>query len=143
MENLRYSLPFLDVKSTGPAGIIQGIAATWDGPPDMHGDIIERGAFEKSLAEHEAAGTRPALLWGHSQSDPIGKWIELRVTSVKSLNQVKSITEYQSFLHDLGLSVRESKRLARSGWSAYRGDELDEAEVAAEREKSRSQPSDH
>jgi len=201
MENLRYSLPFLDVKSTGPAGIIQGIAATWDGPPDMHGDIIERGAFEKSLAEHEAAGTRPALLWGHSQSDPIGKWIELReteaglevtgqltlsvrkadeamalavdgalglsigfkpirqvahkganllqevflgeislvgmaanpravITSVKSLNQVKSITEYQSFLHDLGLSVRESKRLARSGWSAYRGDELDEAEVA-------------
>lgn len=62
MENLRYSLPILDLKSTGPAGIIEGIAATWGGPPDLHGDIIERGAFQNSLAEHEAAGTMPAFL---------------------------------------------------------------------------------
>ena len=201
MSDLRFSVPLLDMKSTGPAGVISGLAATWDGPPDLHGDIIERGAFEKCLAEHEAAGTRPAMLWGHSQSDPIGRWLEVRetdaglevegrltlsvrkadealalavdgalglsigfkpirqqahkganliqevylgeislvgmaanpravVTSVKCLDQVSTITEYQSFLREAGLSVREAKKLARSGWAAYRGDEIDEAEVA-------------
>jgi HK97 family phage prohead protease len=206
MENLTYSLPLLDMKSTGPAGIIEGLAATWDGPPDLHGDIIERGAFENSLSDHEAAGTRPALLWGHSQSDPLGKWISIEatdaglevkgqltlgvrkadeamalaidgalglsigfrpiqqelhnganviseaylgeislvgmsanpkavVTSVKSLDQVSSISEYQTFLRELGLSVREAKRLARGGWGAYRGDGL-EAELAEYLEKS-------
>jgi hypothetical protein len=49
---------------------------------------------------------------------------------VKSLDQITTITEYQSILRELGLSVREAKKLARSGWAAFRGDEVDEAEVA-------------
>jgi len=48
--------------------------------------------------------------------------------SVKSLG---SVSEYQSFLRAQGLSVRESKRLARSGWSAFRGEEVDEEEIAS------------
>ena len=196
MENLRYSLPMLDVKSAGPEGIIEGLASTWGGPPDLHGDIIERGAFQKSLEQ-----TMPAMLWGHSQSEPIGKWQQVRetdaglevkgrltlsvrkaaeamalaidgalglsigfkpirqqaqkganliqevflgeislvglaanpravVTSVKSLDQITDVTEYQSFLRELGLSVREAKRLARGGWSAYCGQEAEAADLA-------------
>jgi HK97 family phage prohead protease len=206
MENLRYTLPLLDLKSTGPAGVIEGLAATWGFPPDLHGDVLQKNAFSKSLLDPEAAGTRPAMLWGHSQSDPIGKWLEIHetdaglevtgqltlgvrkadeamalavdgalglsigfrpiqqephkganvisevylgeislvgmaanpkavVTSVKSLDQVSSISEYQTFLRELGLSVREAKRLARGGWGAYRGDGL-EAELAEYLEKS-------
>lgn len=37
------------------------------------------------------------------------------VTSVKSLSQISSLSEYTNILHEAGLSVRESKRLARSG----------------------------
>jgi HK97 family phage prohead protease len=200
MEQLRYSLPLLELKAAERSGVIEGLASTWD-DLDLHGDILQKGAFQESLDEHAAAGTQPAMLFGHSQNEPIGRWLEIRednqglrvkgqltltvrkaqeaydlardgalalsigfrpirqkahkganliekvflgevslvglaanprarITSVKSLSQVTSITEYQSFLHDLGLSVREAKRLARSGWGAYCGTELDEAEVA-------------
>ena len=46
---------------------------------------------------------------------------------VKSLG---SVHDYQLFLREAGLSVREAKRLARSGWGAYAGSEVDEAEIA-------------
>ncbi len=198
MKDLRYSLPLLDIKAADRAGVIEGLASTWGGPPDLHGDIIQRGAFQESLTEHEAAGTTPAMLFGHSSSEPIGKWVQIRetdaglevigqlamgvqkaqealelaemgalglsigfrpitqkahqggnlitkvylgevsvvglaansrarITSVKSLD---SITQYQSFLREQGLSVRQAKALARGGWGAYRGDEADTAEIA-------------
>lgn len=197
MTDLRYSLPLLELKAEGGAGYIEGVASTFGGPPDLHGDIIAPGAFADSLAEHEAAGTKPAMLWAHSQSEPIGKWLEIRetdqgltvrgkltmtvskareaydlakddalglsigfrpikqkahkganliervylgeislvgmaantrarITSVKSLGDVGSIVEYQNFLRDCGLSVREAKALARGGWSAFSGDSTPE-----------------
>ena len=55
-------------------GSFTGYASTFGGEPDFHGDIIAPGAFTKSLAKHAAAGTRPALLWQHDQSNPIGVW---------------------------------------------------------------------
>jgi HK97 family phage prohead protease len=195
MENLRYSLPLLELKAAEQAGVIEGYGSTFAGPPDLHGDQIEAGAFSESLAEHEAAGTRPAMLWGHRPDEPIGKWLDIhedehglycrgkltlsvprakaaydlarddaiglsigfratrqkphkganliqavylgeislvgmaanpaaRITSVKSLSDLGSITEYQSFLRDCGLSVREAKALARHGWKTYRGEDL-------------------
>jgi len=35
------------------------------GNEDSHGDVIVKGAFEKSLAEHKARGTMPALYIEH------------------------------------------------------------------------------
>ena len=193
MHNLRFSMPLLDLKAGDGAGVIEGLASTFGGPPDLHGDIIAAGAFAESLAEHDAAGTKPAMLWGHKQDEPIGKWLDIRetddglavrgkltlsvrkaqeafdlakddalglsigfrplrqkthkganliervylgeislvgmaantrarITSVKSLGDLSDITEFQSFLRDCGLSVREAKALARHGWQAYRGD---------------------
>lgn len=55
-------------------GSFTGYASTFGGEPDFHGDIVAPGAFTKSLAKHAAAGTRPALLWQHDQSNPIGTW---------------------------------------------------------------------
>lgn len=60
-------------------GIVTGYAAVW-GKRDAFGDIIERGAFTGTLAEHQAAGTRPLMLWGHDPNRPIGTWTELRET---------------------------------------------------------------
>lgn len=47
-------------------GYFRGIASTAD--LDSHGDIIEAGAFKKSLSE-----ARPKLLWQHKMDEPIGR----------------------------------------------------------------------
>jgi HK97 family phage prohead protease len=58
-------------------GIFDGYAATFDGT-DSHNDTIAPGAFTDTIAQHEAAGTRPALLWQHKMAEPVGKIIAMR-----------------------------------------------------------------
>lgn len=55
-------------------GSFTGYASTFGGEPDAHGDVIAPGAFIESLAKHATAGTRPALLWQHDQTNPVGVW---------------------------------------------------------------------
>lgn len=45
-------------------------ASTFGGPPDSYGDIVDPGAFSKSLGEWEAKGDPIPLLWGHDLSNP-------------------------------------------------------------------------
>lgn len=52
-------------------GIIEGIASRWN-EEDAYGDLVQRGAFSASLAQHQANGTTPAMLWLHGQ--PAGTW---------------------------------------------------------------------
>lgn len=54
-------------------GEISGYGAIFDNV-DLQGDTISPGAFQSSLAEHRAQGTRPAMLWSHDLSKPIGTW---------------------------------------------------------------------
>lgn len=58
-------------------GRIEGLASPFGGEPDAYGDVIAPGAFSKSLAEHAARGTSPAMLWAHDQARPIGVWEKL------------------------------------------------------------------
>ncbi|MBE9550279.1 MAG: HK97 family phage prohead protease [Proteobacteria bacterium] len=74
MKKLRINL---QAKAPGKFGIIEGYGATFNGDPDAHGDIIAPGAFSRSLATHDEAGTLPALLWGHDQSNPLGRWLNI------------------------------------------------------------------
>lgn len=67
----------IDESATPTRGVIVGYAAVFDVVVETRGVLIERGAFAKSLARHKANGTRPAMLWGHDTSDPIGHWTEL------------------------------------------------------------------
>lgn len=67
----------LDVKAAGD-GSITGLASTFGGPPDRQGDVVQRGAFARSLKEHEAEGSMPAMLWAHKMEAPIGHWTEMR-----------------------------------------------------------------
>lgn len=59
------------------AGSFAGYASTFGGPPDGYGDVIAPGAFARALARHEAAGSRPAMLWQHDTRAPIGRWTRL------------------------------------------------------------------
>lgn len=61
----------LDVRAISDEGVIEGIAARW-GEEDAYGDILQRGAFTDTLAQHRANGTFPAMLWLHAQ--PCGVW---------------------------------------------------------------------
>jgi len=55
-------------------GVFTGYAATFSKKPDSYGDIIEPGAFAKTLKE---AGNRVKILWNHNTLEPIGKPDEL------------------------------------------------------------------
>ena len=51
------------------AGTFTGIASPYGDPPDLIGDIVERGAYSQSIASQ---GTGYPVLWAHNQAEPIG-----------------------------------------------------------------------
>jgi HK97 family phage prohead protease len=51
-------------------GEFTGYAATFDGEPDLAGDIIAHGAFAQSIRDWKARETWPPLLWQHDTSTP-------------------------------------------------------------------------
>ena len=55
-------------------GIFTGYAATFSKRPDSYGDIIDRGAFTKTLKER---GKKVKILFNHSVMDPIGRPFEI------------------------------------------------------------------
>ncbi|QCP86509.1 HK97 family phage prohead protease [Cereibacter sphaeroides] len=79
--DLRFSSSLaLDVKAEGD-GRIAGYASTFAGAPDRHGDIVSAGAFSRTLKEHRAEGTMPAMLWAHQLEEPIGRWLRVEEDS--------------------------------------------------------------
>lgn len=65
-----------EVRATGDDGTVEGYGSVF-GVKDSYDDVIASGAFMKSLSEHKAAGTMPAMLWQHHPSEPIGVWSEM------------------------------------------------------------------
>lgn len=58
-----------DAKKDGTTGTLEGFASVY-GNVDQGGDVVERGAFTKTLSE---SGRRVPMLWQHDHSMPIGK----------------------------------------------------------------------
>ena len=58
------------------AGEFTGYGSVYD-QLDSYGDRVQRGAFSKSLDQHKASGTQPALLWSHDPTEPIGVWTNM------------------------------------------------------------------
>lgn len=88
---MRTTSPFKFEAKLAESGIFEGYASTFGGKPDMYGDIIAKGAFIRSLNEHDRAGTRPALLWAHEPSEPIGVFNSIKEDS-KGLKVVGKLT---------------------------------------------------
>ncbi len=57
-------------------GTIEGYGSVF-GVRDNYDDVIAKGAFIASLADHKSAGTMPAMLWQHDADKPIGIWTEM------------------------------------------------------------------
>ncbi len=47
------------------------------GNVDLGGDVVVRGAFAESLAEHKAADTMPQMFWMHNWDQVPGAWDEM------------------------------------------------------------------
>ena len=129
IESLRFAAApdLIRVKATQD-GTISGYASTFGGEPDRHRDIVVSGAFQASLAEHKAAGTRPAMLWSHDQHEPIGRWVTvaedhrgLAVKGALNLRTQRGKDAYEHVLNgDLnGLSIGFQ---VRAGGQEYRED---------------------
>jgi uncharacterized protein len=56
---------------------IEGYASLF-GKVDQGGDVVQAGAYARSLKALEAAGRRVKMLWQHDPAQPIGIWDELR-----------------------------------------------------------------
>lgn len=79
LATFEHFAPTLSLKlATQAQGMIEGYASTFNGEPDRVGDVVAPGAFLKSLAEHKAYDTTPAMLWQHDPAAPIGKWLTLK-----------------------------------------------------------------
>ena len=72
----KHSAPILRVKDFGENGEFSGYGSVF-GNRDSYGDIVEKGAFAKTLAEHAEKGSMPKLFWQHDPWMPIGKWLEI------------------------------------------------------------------
>lgn len=91
-------------------GVFEGLASTFGGQPDSFGDVVARGAFKATLAEHKAAGTMPLMLWQHDTRSPIGRWLDMRestrglVVRGKLTLEVQRAREAHALLRDEALN---------------------------------------
>lgn len=135
--------PALDLEVKADAhGHIEGYASTFGGEPDRHGDIVQPGAFNRSLGEHKAQGTSPAMLWSHRLEDPIGRWSHIAedATGLFVAGQVNLKTERgrEAFEHiragdatgfSIGFITPEGGR-RYLGKGAFALDEVDLVEIS-------------
>ena len=56
---------------------IEGYASLF-GVADQGGDVVEAGAYARSLKRLGASGGRVKMLWQHDPAEPIGIWEEVR-----------------------------------------------------------------
>jgi HK97 family phage prohead protease len=75
--NKRIQGPAIEAKVESDRGLIEGHGAIF-GNVDLGGDIIQRGAFSRTIAKLKSEGRAPAMLWSHNMDRPIGKWTEFK-----------------------------------------------------------------
>jgi len=68
----------------------EGYASTF-GNMDRQGDVVDSGAFSKSLTNHNNEKTMPAMLLHHDLKRPIGRWTSM-VEDQKGLRVVGTLT---------------------------------------------------
>lgn len=74
---LKYFGGRLQIKSLQEDGTFEGYASVF-GNVDSWGDVVDKGAFKRSLSAHRKAGTSPKMLWQHNSDEPIGVYPDLK-----------------------------------------------------------------
>lgn len=68
--------PLHEREANAPAGIITGYASVFD-TIDSYGDVIQRGAFTRTLNAAKAKGKTIPVLWQHNPHEPIGRTLDI------------------------------------------------------------------
>ncbi len=76
---MKYKSFEANYKSDDNGSTFSGLASVF-GNVDLGGDVVEPGAFAKSLAETKSSGRKIPILWQHDPSEPIGYWKSLEET---------------------------------------------------------------
>ena len=128
----------LHVKDVSEDGTFEGYGSIF-GNIDSYGEIVEPGAFAKSLARHAKEKTTPLLLWQHNSDEPIGVWENLaedekglRGTG-RLLRGVRRADEAHILLKAgalRGLSIGYREIKARPDGTVRRLEELDLREIS-------------
>lgn len=85
-DQVEYKSLAFEVKTDGDeTNIIEGYAATFGGEPDSWGDVIQKGAFAKTLKEQKTF----VFLWQHDWTEPIGRIIEAKEDATGLFIRVK------------------------------------------------------
>lgn len=65
----------IEVKQVSDEGGFEGYASAMT--VDRGNDIVDMGAFDRSLARHKGRGTMPKMLWQHDPGQVVGVWTEM------------------------------------------------------------------
>jgi len=75
MKTKHFDVGF-EIKAVNADGTVEGYGSVF-GVKDSYSDVIEKGAFQKSIQAHRDAKSMPALLWQHNAAQPIGIWTDM------------------------------------------------------------------
>lgn len=67
----------LKIKSVSDNGEFEGYASVFD-VVDSYGDVVVKGAFEKTLKKWRERKDFPPVLWQHQMDEPIGPFTEMK-----------------------------------------------------------------
>ncbi|SCX27133.1 HK97 family phage prohead protease [Agrobacterium rosae] len=73
-------------------GVFTGHAAVFD-ERNSFNEIVKRGAFTRTLSEHQTRNIRPPMLWSHRTDEIIGVWTDIREDATGLAVTGKLITE--------------------------------------------------
>lgn len=76
-QHLSFRPMSCEFKASSNSHAFEGYASVYD-VIDAFGDIVERGAFTKTLSASQRSGIMPAMLWQHDTTQPIGVWTEIQ-----------------------------------------------------------------
>lgn len=62
----------LEIKEISAEGSFEGLLSPYGGKPDSYGDIVDAGAYNKTIKDH---GNKVPLLWAHKTDTPVGELI--------------------------------------------------------------------
>lgn len=74
------TIPF-QVKEVDETGVFSGYGSVF-GNIDHGRDMVIKGAFEKTLAQHTANGTMPLMFYSHNVNKENGEWLEMHEDEV-------------------------------------------------------------
>lgn len=87
-EELDFDIRF----SADETGSFTGHAAIFD-ERNSFNEIVKRGAFTRTLAEHRTRNIRPPMLWSHRTDEIIGVWTDIREDATGLAVTGKLVTE--------------------------------------------------